>query len=308
MQTNIWQDPYVKSEAVLFLYELDSDSHTAAMMMCQEEEQGMFESGDAFGTFGCGGLGNAGFGNGGTAGGVSNCLEIPHSLPPSMLSALGGMSASYAGGQGTTSKTTSSAASEAIPPSLNSPALSSEHKKDSKISSGSVADETARNCEAVTSDSKAEEALNSGTDFISAQSAHVPLTLEDIEFLVTPNKFNPLVANRKSNGKEVQAGSGDAAETRRWECEPFQVCSDAALVCVSGMAPLHKEAAPDREVLVSILRLPDREQVCGAKLCSKQPSQILQLPSEEVEGCTYAACFEELKGPACAAPSQPAHS
>ncbi len=31
VQTNIWQDPYVKSEAVLFLYELDSDAHTAAM-------------------------------------------------------------------------------------------------------------------------------------------------------------------------------------------------------------------------------------------------------------------------------------
>ena len=48
VQTNIWQDPYVKSEAVLFLYELDSDAHTAAMMMLQEDQEDMFEAQDAY--------------------------------------------------------------------------------------------------------------------------------------------------------------------------------------------------------------------------------------------------------------------
>jgi hypothetical protein len=38
VQTNIWQDPYVKSEAVLFLYELDSDAHTAAMDMFEAQD------------------------------------------------------------------------------------------------------------------------------------------------------------------------------------------------------------------------------------------------------------------------------
>jgi hypothetical protein len=48
VQTNIWQDPYVKSEAVLFLYELDSDAHTAAMMMLQEDQEDMFVAQDAY--------------------------------------------------------------------------------------------------------------------------------------------------------------------------------------------------------------------------------------------------------------------
>jgi len=91
VQTNIWQDPYVKSEAVLFLYELDSDAHTTAMMMLQEEEdQGMFESADGFGAFGLGAFGEGAFGNGGSA----SAYAIPQSLPSSMLSTLGGMSSS----------------------------------------------------------------------------------------------------------------------------------------------------------------------------------------------------------------------
>jgi hypothetical protein len=311
MQTNIWQDPYVKSEGVLFLYELDTDAHTAAMMMCQEEEQGMFEQ-EVFGALGGGALGNPGFGNGATAGGVSNYLEIPQSLPSSMLSALGGTSASYSSEQGTASKTICSSGSEAALPTLSSPALSSENNKDFDIGAGSAADDNAQNGEAATSSSnnKAEEGLNSSMDLAvkassPAQSAHLPLTLEDIDFVVTPNRGAPLVANRKFNGKEMQGENGGDSVVKAWECAPFQVSGDAALVCVSGMAPLYKEAAPVREVRVSILRLPDREQVCCTSLCCTTPSQILQLPGEEVDGCTYTACFEEIERPASSEPTDP---
>ena len=34
-QENASTDPYVKTEAVLFLYELDTDAHTAALMTLQ---------------------------------------------------------------------------------------------------------------------------------------------------------------------------------------------------------------------------------------------------------------------------------
>mmetsp|Transcript_8364 Transcript_8364/g.20362 ORF Transcript_8364/g.20362 Transcript_8364/m.20362 type:complete len:416 (+) Transcript_8364:100-1347(+) len=43
-QGNASTDPYVKTEAVLFLYELDTDAHTAALMTLQEDEsQGLLD-------------------------------------------------------------------------------------------------------------------------------------------------------------------------------------------------------------------------------------------------------------------------
>ena len=94
-QTNIWQDPYVKSEAVLFLYELDTDAHTAAMMMLQEEEsEGMFEQSGGAVSFGFDAFGFADFEpdhvGAGSGPRDDKLLDIPRALPASMLSALGG--------------------------------------------------------------------------------------------------------------------------------------------------------------------------------------------------------------------------
>lgn len=53
-QANVFTDPYVRSEAVLFIYELDIDAHTAALMMLEEEEEqrSLLGAYDAFGGFG----------------------------------------------------------------------------------------------------------------------------------------------------------------------------------------------------------------------------------------------------------------
>ena len=296
VQTNIWQDPYVKSEAVLFLYELDTDAHTAAMMMCQEEEEhGMFASGDACGGFGYGGLGQAGFGNGGTA--SANYFEIPQSLPWSMLSAGGGMSASHSSEQGSTSKSTNiDGSSEGAlgAPSLQSPALTSEHAKGPQGAGALTKEEAAvmQGAKSPTRESKAEEALTSIAG--PPQSSHKSLALEDIAFIVTPNRGAPLVASPTTNGKESQDAADGVAGPPRWECQPFQVSGAAPLVCVSAMAPLQGDpAACQRNVKVSILRLPDREEVCSGKLCGAHPSQIFQLESDKIDGFTFAASFEE---------------
>jgi hypothetical protein len=301
MQTNIWQDPYVKSEAVLFLYELDTDAHTAAMMMCQEEEeQGMFASGDACAGFGYGGFGQAGFGNGGTA--SANNFEIPQSLQWSMLSSVGGTSASHSGEQGATSKSTNinSSSEEALgASSLQSPALTAEHIKSPEGAGALTQEEAAvvQDVKVTRRESKAEEALTSNAD--PSQCAHKSLALEDIAFLVTPNRGAPLVASRTTNGKEAQDSAGDVADPARWECQPFQVSGAAPLVCVSAMAPLQRDpAACERNVQVSILRLPDREEVCSGSLCGAHPSQIFQLQCDKIDGFTFAAAFEEMDSPA----------
>jgi len=96
-QTNVWADPYVKSEAVLFLYELDTDAHTAALMMLQEDSEndgglGLFGTGMGMG--GMGGMGQgyhsstrSTFGSGSTNKSTKTSNNtIPAALDPTFLS------------------------------------------------------------------------------------------------------------------------------------------------------------------------------------------------------------------------------
>ena len=289
-QTNIWQDPYVKSEAVLFLYELDTDAHTAAMMMLQEEEdQDMFEAQDRYG-FGFGDFGQSSFGgNGGSAG----AYEIPQSLPPSMLSALSGStSASLSASQGVMSASTGGGDhSASTRQSLGSTSLGvGSAAQDSNQVVDAKSDLANVQPDAKVADSKnGEEALpgpeskqpETVDEAASAECAHLPISLQDIDFLVTPHRGAPIVATRNLDGGRGDANGDIKAGNEQWEAK-FDVEEGEAFVCVSAMASLHSEASSqNREVEVSILRLADNEQVCSSVLSTKQPSAIFSLGSHD---------------------------
>mmetsp|Transcript_92872 Transcript_92872/g.149938 ORF Transcript_92872/g.149938 Transcript_92872/m.149938 type:complete len:638 (+) Transcript_92872:319-2232(+) len=327
-QTNIWQDPYVKSEAVLFLYELDSDAHTTAMMMLQEEEdQGMFESADGFGAFGLGAFGEGAFGNGGSA----SAYEIPQSLPSSMLSTLGGMSSSSSTLQATPLKPI--ATGNDTSPAQPSPVLTftgNEEKSEAASEMSAHLAQPVHLQEAKDMDAPADvvkplssdpqgcpgqktetpkqkmEEVMEGKVMETQPDAHLPLSLEDIEFLCTPNRSSPVVVHRKPDHiqeracheQRGQAGGyavagGDGVVKVQWEAR-FEMGAGQgdALVCVSALDSLHRQSARAREVKVSILSFPERGLVCSSLLNVQHPSAILALGSAAA-GCTFVAFLEE---------------
>ena len=299
LQTNIWQDPYVKSEAVLFLYELDTDAHTAAMMMLQEEEdQGMFESGDAYG-FDYGGFGQGSFGNGGSAG----AYEIPQSLPSSILSA------SYSTHQCSPGKPSNAGASNTganvTEPSLPSPSSPStgsgsaaqesnqveEPKMESPKEEGSKASEAIEaRAQDVAEEIRRHDAIANAAP---PEAAHLSLSLEEIEFVVTPDG-QPMVAARKLQHGEEQSDVASSGKMQ-WEAT-FEVDEKDVLVCVSAMASLHTEASPPhRQVKVSIMRFEDKRELCSCSLSADVPSAILAVGggSETRGRRTLVATFTE---------------
>jgi hypothetical protein len=316
VQTNIWQDPYVKSEAVLFLYELDTDAHTAAMMMLQEEEeQGMF--GDAYGgdheygAFGYDGFGQGGFGNGGTAG----AYEIPQSLP-SFSCTGGGQSASFSATKesstqrGAPSKSTATNDAAPLPSSTTLVGTGGaaidknqmdEPKTEDKAPCTDMPEhaqeqEKAKEQTQQTAIVEKETLQATAEHALSAPLAHLPISLADIEFLVTPNRSAAVVANRKMRSIEERAeAGGDGAVKASWDA-PFEVGDeDEALVCVSALSHLCGSAsscADARDVLVSILRLPDMHCVCTQLLSAKQPSAILRWSANNGAG-KYVALIEQ---------------
>jgi hypothetical protein len=282
VQTNIWQDPYVKSEAVLFLYELDSDAHTAAMMMLQEDQEDMFEAQDAYG-FGFGGYGQSSFGgNGGSAG----AYEIPQSLPPSLLSALaGGLSASRSTSQSMTSRSTGGAdhsASTRQPPGVGSASQDGNQAVDTQADPKDQAPDPQPDAKAEDSkDSEEAQTAPTNTQPDKVDEA-IPLCLQNIDFLVTPHRGVPMVATRNLDGRRGDEDGDSRTGNEKWEVN-FEVEAGESFVCVSSMASLHSEASlGDRQFEVSILRLSDKEQVCSSVLSAKHPSAIFSLGSPEM--------------------------
>jgi hypothetical protein len=284
VQTNIWQDPYVKSEAVLFLYELDSDAHTAAMMMLQEDQEDMFEAQDAYG-FGFGGYGQSSFGgNGGSAG----AYEIPQSLPPSMLSALaGGLSASRSTSQCMTSRSTGGvdhSASTRQPPGVGSVSQDGNQAVDTQADLKDQAQPDAKAEDTEDSEEAQTVPTNTQPDTVGRAGVCLPMCLQNIDFLVTPHRGAPIVATRNLDGRRGDEDGDSRAGNEKWEAN-FEVEAGESFVCVSSMASLHSEASPgDRQFEVSILRLSDKEQVCSSFLSAKHPSAIFSLGSPEVAG------------------------
>ncbi len=244
LQTNIWQDPYVKSEAVFFLYELDTDAHTAAMMMLQEEEEEMSVEGyGAFG-FGFGEFGQGGFANGGTA----DAYEIPQSLPL-FSNSIGGQS----GGKGSDAKET------------NQPQQpkNEDVKVPSPVNKNDVQDAPQEG----PADINAEAIVP-----VPAAVAHLPLSLADIEFLVTPNRGAPIVVNRKPCIQD-RGETGEHTDTKaQWEAQ-FEMCKEESLVCVSSLMNWKRSGS----VKASILTIPDRQLVCSSLLSAQHPSAIFTL-------------------------------
>jgi hypothetical protein len=257
LQTNIWQDPYVKSEAVFFLYELDTDAHTAAMMMLQEEEEEM--SVEGYGAFGFGfeEFGQGGFSNGGTA----DAYEIPQSLP-SFSNSIGGQSV----GKESDAKET------------NQP--QEPKSEDVKVPSPVNKNDVQGAPQEASADINAEAIVT-----VPAAAAHLPLSLADIEFLVTPNRGAPIVVNRKPCIQDRGETGENTDAKAQWEAQ-FEMCEEESLVCVSSLTNWKRSGS----VKASILTIPDRQLVCSSLLSAQHPSAIFTL------GCgdsAFVAVLEE---------------
>jgi hypothetical protein len=125
----------------------------------------------------------------------------------------------------------------------------------------------------------------------SAEAAHPSLSLEEIEFVVTPNG-QPMVAARKLQHCEEQSDVASSGKMQ-WGAT-FEVDEKDVLVCVSAMASLRTEAA-HRQAKVSIMRFEDKRELCSCSLSADIPSTILAVGggSETRGRRTLVATFTE---------------